>query len=115
MKDRYADNGLVGVAISHVSDEVCEIDTFLMSCRVIGRTVEDELLAHLTREALARGCRTVRGSYVPSAKNAIVADLYERFGFERTGADDAGITTWEYDLAERGPIASGFIAPAEGS
>src|SRR5262249_4723054 len=51
VKDRYADNGLVGVAIARIECGVCEIDTFLMSCRVIGRTVETAFLSHLASDA----------------------------------------------------------------
>jgi FkbH-like protein len=107
--DRFGDHGLVAVLIGVIEGGVIDIDTFLMSCRVIGRTVEAQLLAHLCAEAQAMGCRTLRGTYVPTAKNAIVRDLYERFGFRRIGDRD-GVTSWEYDLRSLGPITNGYIA-----
>jgi FkbH-like protein len=106
--DRFGDHGLVAVLIGVIKGGVIDIDTFLMSCRVIGRTVEAQLLAHLSAQAQAMGCHTLRGTYVPTAKNAIVSDLYERFGFHRTGDRD-GVTSWDYDLQSLGPITNGYI------
>jgi FkbH-like protein len=57
VRDRFGDHGLVGVAIAHDQGEQCEVDTFLLSCRVIGRTVETALLAHLAESARRRGCK----------------------------------------------------------
>jgi FkbH-like protein len=110
LSDRFADHGLTALAIAAVDGDTADIETFLMSCRVIGRTVEDALLGALSREAIAAGCTRMRGTYLPTAKNAIVRDLYGRFGFEQVGSAGDGGTVWEYDLAGRGPIASEFIA-----
>jgi predicted enzyme involved in methoxymalonyl-ACP biosynthesis len=101
------------MAIAEVRGEVLEIDSFLMSCRVIGRTVEAQLMAELCRAAGAAGCTKLRGIYVPTAKNAIVSDLYERFGFALVGQLDDGGTEWEYDLSANEPIASDLIAPVQ--
>ena len=74
------------------------IDTLLMSCRVIGRTVETAMLAHLCDEATARGLASLRGRFVPTPKNAPARDCFERHGFvheaERDGGDD-----WCLDLS----------------
>ncbi len=95
VRDRYCDNGLVGVAITHDSGHdygtICEIDTFLLSCRVIGRTVETALLAHLCEQARARGCRTVEGWFVPTKKNAPARDFYASHGFEVAEENGAGL------------------------
>src|ERR1035437_9609104 len=60
VRDRFGDHGLVGVAIAHDEGEQCEVDTFLLSCRVIGRTVETALLAPLDRKSVGVGkeCRS---------------------------------------------------------
>jgi len=94
------------VAISKVDDGVCEIDTFLMSCRVIGRTAERALLSTLCAAAEERGCRELVGVYLPTAKNALVKDLYARLGFEKVSEDG---TYWRYDLVRQGPIRNDFI------
>ena len=108
LSDRLGDHGLVALLIVEVTDDALDIDTFLMSCRVIGRTVEEKLLAHLCAEAIARDRTMLRGSYVPTAKNAIVRDLYARFGFRETGSEN-GATRWEYDISAHGPIRTEFI------
>ncbi len=54
VKDRFGDNGIVGVLITRTEDDVCEIDTFLLSCRVIGRTIETAMLGFLTDASKAR-------------------------------------------------------------
>ena len=92
--DRFSDHGLVGVVLTRVEGDLLDIDTWLMSCRVIGRTVEQTVLQVLAREAVAHGCRALRGTYIPTAKNGLVADLYPRLGFTRT-QQDGETTVWE--------------------
>jgi FkbH-like protein len=98
--DRYSDNGLVGVAITHDRDDACEIDTFLLSCRVIGRTVETALLAHLADAARDRGVRRLEGRFVPTRKNSPAADFYRDHGFELVRQDGPG-SVWALDLSLR--------------
>jgi FkbH-like protein len=99
VRDRYADNGLVGVAITHDQGAVCEIDTFLLSCRVIGRTVEIALLASLAEEARARGARRLEGWFFPTKKNAPAQDFYRNHGFQLLSETPAG-QLWGLDLAD---------------
>ncbi|WP_432564576.1 HAD-IIIC family phosphatase [Kineococcus sp. SYSU DK003] len=98
LRDRFADHGIVAVALARRDGEVLDVDSWLMSCRVIGRTLEDEVFGLLVRAAEAAGCTALRGTYVPSAKNSQVAGLYERLGFTRTSADEDGTTRWELAL-----------------
>jgi FkbH-like protein len=100
VKDRYADNGLVGVAIARMDGEACEIDTFLMSCRVIGRTLETALLAHLAADARQRGARVLQGWFLPTKKNAPAADFYAGHGFEVAETTTEGVL-WRLDLREK--------------
>ncbi len=109
LSDRFADHGLVGLVIAKILSDTLDIDTFLMSCRVIGRTVEDHLLALLSKDATRAGCSKLRGTYVPTKKNSVVSGLYERFGFRLVHREDNGTTHWEYDLEAQRPIASTFI------
>ncbi|UCD76618.1 MAG: HAD-IIIC family phosphatase [Phycisphaerales bacterium] len=116
LQDRFTDHGLVSMLIARRDGEVMDIDTFLMSCRVIGRTVEAEMLAQLCERAAAAGCAKLRGTYIPTAKNVMVKDLYSRFGFTEvaaTGSVEEAETVWEYDLSAAGPIVNGFIEPLE--
>jgi FkbH-like protein len=99
VRDKVADLGLVGVAIVEYDGTTAAIDSFLLSCRAIGRGVEEALLAVLARHAVrARGAERLVGVYVPSAKNGMVREFYSRHGFTGpTGTADA--ERWEYDLA----------------
>lgn len=108
LRDRLANHGLVAVLIAREVDKTLDIDTWLMSCRVIGRTVEHELFVHLCRAAGHRGCTMIRGTFIPSGKNDLVANLYESLGFEMV-SDTGGTTVWEYDLALKPAVASNFI------
>jgi FkbH-like protein len=110
LRDRFASHGLIGLAIALPSEqdpETALIDTLLLSCRVIGRTAEVHMLAHLSAAALEQGFTRLRGVYVPGPRNGLVADMYARVGF--ASRDDEG-SYWEYDLAANGPIESGYIS-----
>ena len=79
--DRFGDNGLVGVAIVRFREQICEIDTFLLSCRVIGRTVETALLSALAEQAGAEDVQTLVGWFLPTKKNAPAKEFYNLHGF----------------------------------
>jgi FkbH-like protein len=98
VKDRFGDNGLVGVIVTSRQGAACEIDTFLMSCRVISRTVETAMLAHLVETCRAQGVERIRGWFLPTAKNAPASDLYRKHGFELCSTTEAG-TLWHLDLS----------------
>jgi FkbH-like protein len=107
LRDRFADHGLVALLIAVQSGAILDIDSWLMSCRVIGRTVEKTMFQHLCESSLARGVTTIRGRYVPSPKNMLVRDLFGELGFtcRRTESGDV----WEYDVLRRGAIYNPFI------
>lgn len=92
--DRFGDSGLTGVALVRKEAAVWEIDSFLLSCRVLGRGVEDALLTYLLDKARAAGVSQVRGLFLPTAKNAPAADFYARSGFAQAGEEGV----WELPL-----------------
>ena len=94
LSDKFADHGLIAVALAARQASALEIDTLLMSCRVLGRGVEALVLAELAARAAARGCDRLEGSYVPSGRNGMVADLYPRLGMAETGRDADGTSRW---------------------
>ena len=61
-----------------------------MSCRVIGRTVEQFFIGELLERARKLGYREIRGEYIPTKKNALVSELYDRLGFNRVRMDGDG-------------------------
>lgn len=81
LTDSFGDNGIISVVIADKSAEAWEIDTWLMSCRVLGRRVEEAVLAHLAVAARADGASALIGRYIPSPKNKMVAQHYEKLGF----------------------------------
>ena len=99
LQDKFGDNGLISVILARVAGDALEIDTWLMSCRVLKRNVEQMVLNRLVEFARKRGLRVIRGRYVPTAKNALVKDHYASLGFTPTGGDDAG---QNYELSVEG-------------
>lgn len=81
MADKYGDQGLAAVVILKYAGREAEIDTFLMSCRVMGRDAEYEIMARVKKFLEGRKLKYVRAAYVKSAKNAPVADLFDKLGF----------------------------------
>jgi FkbH-like protein len=88
--DVFNDNGITGVAILHHVDDGCEIDTFLLSCRVIGRTVETALLSFLCAQARQQGATRMFGWFLPTRKNAPAATFYPAHGFDVIETSEAG-------------------------
>ena len=76
--DKFGGAGLTGVAFIRYSSEIAHIDNFLMSCRVIGRGVETSIWLQIASAAIKLGCTTLQAEYIPSAKNAQVADFFDR-------------------------------------
>jgi FkbH-like protein len=108
VRDRFGDNGLVGVAITHCQGDSCEIDTFLLSCRVIGRTLEPAFLSFLASYALARGASRLQGWFRPTKKNQPARDFYASHGFviERQEGDAA---LWSLELSKNLPACPDWI------
>lgn len=88
VNDRFGSAGLTGVAVMRYEGTVAHVEAFLMSCRVIGRGVETCIWAPIFARAAQRGCTTVRAAYIASAKNAQVADFYDRLGLPLVDASD---------------------------
>ena len=99
VKDRFGDNGIVGVAITHDSEGACEINTLLLSCRVVGRTVETALVAFLLDQARTRNMKQIRGWFLPTKKNDLSKDFYALHGFQCLTVED-GKSLWSLDLED---------------
>jgi FkbH-like protein len=84
-RDRFGDHGIIGVMILELRESEYAIDTFLLSCRVIGRGIEQAMVAFAAGLARARGIERLSGEFVRTAKNTPAAGFYERSGFVRTG------------------------------
>lgn len=89
LADRFGDHGWIGLAIVEQRGEVVELTDFLISCRVLKRTVETAMLAVVRDWAAARGAQTLRGSFVPTPRNRQAATFYTDHGFARAEPADA--------------------------
>jgi FkbH-like protein len=98
--DRFGDYGLVGVCIISKSDSAaCEIDTLLMSCRVLGRGAEDAFLHAMARTAAAKGAARLVAPFVPGPRNQLMKDFLARSGFRETQPN-----TWVLPVTEIPPL-----------
>ena len=92
LSDRFGDYGLVGVVIYGTSPEALVVDTFLLSCRALGKKVEHRMLSALGEKAIALGLGRLDVPFVPSTKNRPALDFLQSFGprFKQTsGASSA--------------------------
>jgi FkbH-like protein len=96
-RDRFGDHGLVAVALVRV-DSSWTIDSFLMSCRVIGYGIETALMAFISQRAAAACVAELNGEFVESKKNAPARDLFERHGFALKERGTDGVERWRLDL-----------------
>ncbi len=104
LADRFGDNGMISVVIFDKGKTAWTCDTWLMSCRVLGRRVEEAVLAIVAAAARKAGAKRLIGHYLPTAKNGLVAQHFDRLGFVQTGAAADGATQWTLELA-------GYAAP----
>jgi len=98
VKDRFGDSGVVGTAVTRASGPVTELDSMLLSCRVIGRGIETAMLAHIARHARERGARRLRGWFLPTRKNGPAQDFYRAHGFVVVDRRERG-ALWELDIS----------------
>lgn len=94
--DKLGDNGMISVVICKAEGNDWVIDTWLMSCRVLGRGVENEVLAEICRNAQKRGIDRLIGIYAPTDRNKLVEDHYAKLRFTELDRKKDGTTTWSY-------------------
>ena len=85
LKDKFGDHGLVSVLIlKRMSEYEVFVDTWLMSCRVLKRGMEEFVINNMVQTIKEKGITTITAEYIPTPKNAMVKDIYERMSFSRT-------------------------------
>ena len=87
--DKFGDNGITGVFIVQKSPDSSEwsIETFLLSCRVMGRSIEYGIMQYILNEARKEGIKKVRGQYIPTKKNKPCESFLPNSGFKKEGED----------------------------
>jgi FkbH-like protein len=122
LADIFGDNGMISVVICRpAGNEAWEIDTWLMSCRVLGRKVEHMLLRKIVEHARAAGVHKLIGVYRPTERNKLVVDHYSKLGFNKIREEESGLTEWEllvesmtdWEGVPMNVVSTGFTMGAE--
>src|SRR5947209_9040045 len=103
LKDRFGDHGLIAIVVLEIAAETAIVDTWLMSCRVLKRQVEELTLNEIVRLTDLHGCTRIVGRYLPTSKNGMVRDLYPRLGF-RMISEAPECSEFELELASATPM-----------
>jgi len=106
--DKFGAAGLTGVVVMRFAGDVATVESFFMSCRVLGRGVEVSIWPAVLADAAARGCRTLSARYLPTAKNAQAADFYDRLGLPLISEAD-GARNYAAAIADFSPPPSPWI------
>lgn len=98
VSDRFGDSGIISVVIVEIKNEEARLDTFLMSCRVIGRTVETAILAIVAGQLKERGVKNLLGEFIPTEKNSPAKDFLVDHGFDDKGNGEFMLNLLESSL-----------------
>ncbi len=121
LADTFGDNGMISVLICRPGAQAeWEVDTWLMSCRVLGRRVEHMVLREILEHARRSGMEKLIGVFRPTDRNKLVVDHYSRLGFTKIDEDASGATRWELTVAGADPesapmkiVSRGFATTPE--
>jgi FkbH-like protein len=115
LADIFGDNGMISVVICRLAEKgVWRIDTWLMSCRVLGRKVEHMVLREILEHARRAGVGKIAGVYIPTDRNKLVVDHYSKLGFAKTREDASGLTEWEFLVNGAAPDGAPMRVVSEG-
>ncbi len=99
LTDRHGDNGLISATILEGDNaDGLIIDTWVMSCRVLSRSMEEFICNRMVEDCKALNKKYLIGKYLPTPKNKLVKNLYPRLGFREISAPDSGETVWRLDV-----------------
>lgn len=98
--DRFGDSGVTAAAVVDCGGEVPVLTDFVMSCRIMGRNIEDAIVEAIEKELQSQGFSRLRGMYIPTAKNMPVSGLYRRLGYEEVGSVAGNGIVYEIGLAK---------------
>lgn len=100
LTDSFGDNGIISVLLCTKAAQDWLIDSWLMSCRVLKRRVEEQMLQYLVEQARLRSIATLIGVFKPTDRNAIVVDHYRDLGFTRDSASPDDHQTWRLSVPD---------------
>ncbi|MDE6433390.1 MAG: HAD-IIIC family phosphatase [Lachnospiraceae bacterium] len=112
LKDKFSDYGCIACVILQKQDNVCFIDTWVMSCRILKRGLEYLVFQHIYDWADEHNCDKVIGEYIPTEKNVLVKELYPQLGFSEIDVEDGktekNSRIYQYDIESR-PVFQIYI------
>jgi FkbH-like protein len=99
VRDRFGDSGITGLCIVDLKDDTAYLDSFLLSCRVLGKHIEDAFLIFVLNQLKQQNIKTVQAKYIPTSKNMQVKDFYPENGFRVIARDEEGCTEYSLDMS----------------
>ena len=104
LKDKYSDYGIIGVLLGEPKGHSLMIDTWLLSCRAMGRTVENAMLKHFQSHACSINAGTIIGEYIPTSKNIPVENLFASLEFSQVENRDSDPQLFELSVKNDSPV-----------
>jgi FkbH-like protein len=101
LEDIFGDNGMISAVICRQAGQRLEVDSWIMSCRVLGRRVEETILQYMVEAARLKGITEIIGRYVPTARNRLVRDHFQKLGFVQIDSSNEE-TTWRLAVSSYG-------------
>lgn len=109
VKDKFGDSGITGACIVRMKYHAgAEIDTFLLSCRILGKKIENEFLKIILNKLNSEGISIVSSKYIPSKKNMQTADFYENNGFKCIKSEN-GTKYYQFELKNPIDLSDNYI------
>jgi len=100
VSDKYGDNGKVSLVIVLIDDENAVFDSFIMSCRVMGRYIEDQIIDYIENDLKENGVKIIKAMYKPTKKNKPVLNFYDRLGYKIINESN-GEKEYQLDLSKK--------------
>ena len=111
LTDRLSDHGLISVVTLEACEDSLAIRDWLMSCRVLVRGVEQFLMNRAVEHAKKLDLARITAEFIPTAKNGMVKDFFQQFGFAKVEEDSGGRSRWVLETGAYQPART-FIRPA---
>lgn len=100
VRDKFGDSGITGAIIVNRAGDEANIDTLLLSCRILGKDIELVFVQTVLNILRNKGIKVVNAQYIPTAKNSLVADFYEKLGFSVLDINNNGIKQYRVELSQ---------------
>lgn len=104
VKDKFGENGISLLSIIKIEKNIAHLDTFLLSCRILGRNIEKVFLNYILNHLFNRNISLIKAEYIPSKKNKQTEDFYDNMGFKLDLMGTDGTKYYSLDIKEERQI-----------